>query len=243
MSSNRRILESMLSSESNASRNDTHNNRSNPVRAKLARLIELRNAQQNDTLPFTLTAASSDNSIYEFASDAGRNLDVLKERGLLNNLGMQQVGSNLCNELGSELYSNSDCYPYVRYIFEDDNDDAKQHFSTLLAMYACSPNATALTDSQRGAIDDYCKYNDRSPINPWPIIASAFAAFLLGMGLIVFINRQRHNRDRAIAANYSATNAAIPQSDPLREGLLANNNTQLASDGTATESTARMTLR
>ncbi len=230
MSSNRRILESMLSSDNNTTRNNPHSNHSNPVRARLSKLIEQRNAQQNDSLPFTMTTASSDSTIYQFASDAEENLDMLKSRDLLTDLDMQQVGSNFCKELGDELYFNSECYPYFSSAYGRD-DDPKLHLSTLLAMYGCSPNAT-LSDAQRATIDDYCKYNefrDSSGQIIIPVLTTVLLIFCLAtLGSIYYLRRTDSVARRDNSAIAGATAAA--SQDPLTRPLLASHQSNAADE-------------
>jgi hypothetical protein len=218
MSSNRRILQTMLSPANNATRNNPHHNSSNAVRARLTKLIELRNAEQNETLPYSMTAASSDSSIYQFASDAGENLDILNSRGLLTKLGMQQVPAILCKELGAELYFNPECYPYFEYVTGSDNRDSKQHFATLLAMYACSPNATFISDAQRAAIDDYCEYNADSSVT-FMVLTPILA---LGMLALLFL-ACNYRRDLLGVRVNSAAAASAPavSHDPLTQRLLS----------------------
>jgi hypothetical protein len=220
MSSNRRILESMLSNETNASRNDPHN--STNARARLARLLEARiqanNADQNTSLAYVMTAVSSDSSVYQFASDQGENLDEIRYRGLLENLDMQRAPASLCREPGDELYYNPDCYPYFRSVFRTRSDDAKQHFSTLLAIFACGANATALTQEQHDAIDEYCSYNE-SPVRLWEILMPISVVLVFSLAFLYVMYRRQNNR--ALEANAAA---AAPQDPSLTHRLLDDSN-------------------
>jgi hypothetical protein len=213
----------MLSNETNATRNDPHN--STNARVRLARLLEARiqanNAEQNNSFSYVMTTISSDSSVYQFASDAGENLDEVRQRGLLETLGMQRAPARLCVEPGAELYYNSDCYPYFRSIFRTNNDDAKQHFATLLAIFACGSNATALTQEQQDVIGDYCKYNDHSPVRLWEILTPV-ALVLVFSAILACIISRRQNMNRALEA--SAAAAAPAQDSSLTHRLLDDSN-------------------
>jgi hypothetical protein len=181
-SSNRRILQSMLSNESNATRNDPHSNTSNPVRTRLASLLDNNTIPTNTPLPHRMTVAIPNGTVYQFASEKGGHLDAMSERNLLGQLGFTPVDSSLCEVPNELLYLNTDCYPYFKYHVGDrSNDDKRLALSTSLAMFACTSSTNPVTPEQQLAIDDYCKYNDN--VNPM----TKYLPYALGPLLFIFV--------------------------------------------------------
>jgi hypothetical protein len=218
MSSSRRILESMLSPDSNAIRNNPHDNRTNATRANLSRQIELRNTPTNTSLPHTMTVASPNGTVYQFSSERGGHLDAIIERNLLSALGLDTADNSRCNESGELVYLNPDCYPYFKYhVGNRDNNDNRLSLSTTLAIFTCDMDASPITPEQKIAIDDYCRYNDNTnPITKYLPIVLAPLLFIFAVMVCHRIYSQR--KENVVEACVPPTSAAYPSS--LSQALL-----------------------
>jgi hypothetical protein len=196
----------MLSNESNSTRNDPHSNSSNPVRARLANQLNNITTRTNTTLPHTMTVASPNGTVYQFASEKGGHLDAMSDRNLLGQLDFTPVDNSMCDEPNELVYLNSDCYPYFKYrVGDKSNNDKRMALSTSLAMFACTSESNPITSEQQIAIDDYCRYNDN--INPM----TKYLPYALGPLLFIFAamvchrlyTQRKESNENEIASAYN----------------------------------------